>query len=128
VALDDIAPSDVDEFVRQVDLIVHERGGLWEPLTPSTVVLSDRAEVHGPWPVAACSQLLTRWLDAGFIGIFRVESAVAEAVDLSVDEARDVLADPTAWRPALGLYLFPTAEGENAPVEEWRAVVGDMSA
>ena len=127
MTLHGIAPSDVEEFVRQLDLIVHERGGLWEPLTSSTVVLSDGTETHGPWPVQACSQLLTQWLDAGFIGIFRVESAGAEGVDLSVDEAQAVLADPTCWRPALGLYLFPTSAGESASVEDWRAVLGDTS-
>lgn len=91
------------------------------------VVLPDRTETHGPWPIEACSQLLTAWLQAGLIGIFRVESAGEDAIDLSVDEARAVLADPTAWRPALGLYLFPTAEGENASAEDWRAVLGDTT-
>jgi hypothetical protein len=102
---------------------VHERGGLWEPLTPSTVVLPGRTETHGPWPFEACSQVLSRWLDAGFIGIFRFESARAETVDLSVDEAHAVLADPTSWRPALGFHLFPTAKGEDVPIDELRATL-----
>jgi hypothetical protein len=128
VDLQGISPVDVDVFVRQLDLIVHERGGLWEPLVPSTVVLSDRTETHGPWPVEACAQVLKRWLDAELIGIFRVESIGAEEVDLAADDARDVLGDPTAWSPGMGLYLFPTTKGENASAEEWRAVLGDASA
>lgn len=122
-----ISLVDVEEFVRQIDLIVHERGGLWEPLAQSTVVLSERTETHGPWPFEACSQVLTQWLNAEFIGIFRCESADADAVDLSVDETRAVLADPTAWRPAIGLYLFPTPKGEKASTAEWRSVLGDTS-
>ena len=128
MTLDGVEPSEVEEFLRQLDLIVHERGGLWETFTPSTVVLSDRTEAHGPWPVEACSQVLTQWLDAGLISIFRVESAGAETVELSVDEARAVLADSTSWRPALGLYLFPSAEGESASARDWLAVLEDTSA
>ena len=63
---------ELDELVRQLALIVHERGGLWEPLAAATVVYSDRTETHGPWPADACSQLLTQWFDAHLIGIVRV--------------------------------------------------------
>ena len=116
-----VLDDDFDEFVRQLDLVVHERGGLWEPLTASAVVFPGRSETHGPWPQEACAQVLARWLDAGYLGIYRVESSDAAPTDLSTDDAEAVLADSTAWRPAMGMYLYPTSRGEDAPAEDWRA-------
>jgi hypothetical protein len=83
-----IEPSLVDEFVRQLYLVVHEQGALWEPLTASTVVLADRTQTHGPWPPEACSWTFTRWLDAGFIGVFRSNPPEGDTADLSPEEAR----------------------------------------
>ncbi|HUR17654.1 MAG TPA: hypothetical protein VMZ51_01800 [Acidimicrobiales bacterium] len=123
-----VPAADFDEFVGQLDLIVQERGGLWEPLSLSTVVLPGRTETHGPWPFEACAAVFTEWLKAELIGIYRLESMGAEPVDLTTDEAHAVLADRSSWRPAAGLYLFPTAKGEAAHLEEWRAVVRDEHA
>lgn len=114
-----------EDLVRQLDMIVDEEGGLWEPLQPSTTVFTDRVEQHGPWSFEACSQVLLRWLEAGFIGLQRIPSPGAEPLILDAHETQALLSDPTVWRPELGLYLFPTERGARSDVASWRDALAE---
>ena len=118
-----IDPEQYDAFAWQMSMLVFEEAGLWETPWESTVVRTDSAEIHGPWPGEACSWVLLRWFDAGLLGLYRRRPDDEEPQDLPADEARAALAAVEAWAPSTALFLCPTEAGEAADLDEWRSLV-----
>jgi hypothetical protein len=123
-----VPATSVDDFVNDLRLNIEEEGGIWELTWKSSVVLQDRTETRDPWPQEACAWALRRWLDAGLIGLYRLNTSGPSNDDLTTDEARAVLADATSWRPEFGVCLFPTDDGASADDEHWRAILDDANA
>lgn len=118
--MDDDPSGDFDErLVQHLRLLIAEQAHLWELRADSTVVHGDSTEKVGPWSPRLCSLALLRWLDAGFIGLYR-DRPTNEVEDLSVDEAKSALRDVAAWRPGLpAVLLFETDQGREASDEAW---------
>lgn len=122
-----LAPSETDEFVTQLHLLVHEEAPLWEAPWESTVVGADRSETHGPWPPEACSWALLRWFEAGLLRLYRMTPGSTD--DITDDEVRHALTHPAEWQPATtGLYLLPTDRGLELSIEEWSKLLDDATA
>jgi len=117
-----IEPDRVEGFVSHLHLMVLEEAGIWKTPCESTEVVGNRTETHGPWPPAACSWVLQRWLGAELLGLFQREPGL-ETHDLPAAEAKAALAAVETWTPSIGLFLFPTEAGEATPFRSWFRVL-----
>jgi hypothetical protein len=124
VPVPSIAPEQYDAFALQMSMLVFEEAGVWEAPSQSTAVRSDSTEIHGPWPSEACSRILLRWFDAGWLGVYRRHPSDEEPQNLPPDAARAALVAVEDWAPSTALFLFPTVAGDAADLDEWRSLVG----
>ena len=118
-----IEREEYDAFAWQMSMLVFEEAGVWETPWESTVVRSGSTEAHGPWPSEACSWMLLRWFDAGWLSLYRRRPNDDQPHDLPPDEARAALAAVDEWAPSTALFLFPTEAGDAADFDTWRSVV-----
>jgi hypothetical protein len=75
--------------------------------------------VHGPWLPADCAAVLGRWLERGWLALYR---GIEDPAALTAEESSAILADPGHW--ALGtttglVVLTATEAGATVPMLEW---------
>ena len=92
---------------------VVEECALWELPRGATDLLPDGPVTHGPWEPRRCAELITRWLDHGWIELYlpdipagwNVPSATWQGraaqrnafLTLATEDARQLLQDPKRW-------------------------------
>lgn len=114
------APSD---FESQLQTLAFEATRLdLVPATLANLAAGNTAWVHGPWDPQQCALVLLRWLDADLVVVLESTTtqgeppAVTESRQLTYDEARSTLGDPTSWSPTgpPGTTLSLMYNGERA--------------
>lgn len=102
-------------LVDQLALAVYEQTPLFEvPLGSRTQVSRDTWRIYGPWPPAACAEVLLWWSDRGWLELVatgephpevvpgswrgRARPAQHGYVVLSAEDALRLLGEPDRWR------------------------------
>jgi hypothetical protein len=128
------------DFINEMYVAVMEECALWQLPGGTTDLLPDGLVKHGPWAPHACSELIIRWLDRGWVELYLPEVPAQWNLEpagwqartdrrgafsiLDPDDARQLLQDWRRWTvdSADGqASLSRTDVGMNVPADDWLA-------
>jgi hypothetical protein len=108
------------DFINEMYVAVMEERALWQLPGGTTDLLPDGSVKHGPWEPRACSELIIRWLDRGWVDLYlpdvpeqwNLKPAAWQARTdrwgafsiLDPDDARQLLQDWRRWTDWLRCY------------------------
>jgi hypothetical protein len=67
------ARDEAGDFINEMYVAVMEECALWELPRGTTDQLAGCPVRHGPWEPSACAELITRWLDRGWVELYLPE-------------------------------------------------------
>lgn len=115
--------ADYGDFLAELHAAVQEEASLWEVPVGSIDKLPSGEVVHGPWLAQDCARVLSQWLEAGMLALYRCNADGTPGDCLSAEEAKAELGNPDRWvRPARWtdvVNLVMTESGSSASFDDW---------